>query len=139
VFRMATEHGAATTPFAERIGTLAPGRAADLVLVAWPPIAQPYLDAGTPVLDALVHRGRASHVDTVVVAGEVVVRDGRLTRVDKAEALAQLATSLEAPLRPEEERRRRLGGAVFDHVRAFYDGWLDETARDPYYRPNSRR
>jgi 5-methylthioadenosine/S-adenosylhomocysteine deaminase len=139
VFRMATEHGAATTPFAGRMGTLEAGRAADLVCVAWPPIAHPYLDAETPALDALVHRGRASHVDTVVVAGEVVLRDGRPTRVDKAEALEALAASLRAPLRPEEERRRRLGRAVFDHVRAFYDGWLDETARDPYYRPNSRR
>jgi 5-methylthioadenosine/S-adenosylhomocysteine deaminase len=139
VFRMATEHGAATTPFAERIGALEPGRAADLVLVAWLPIAHPYLEPGTPVLDALVHRGRASHVDTVVVAGEVVLRKGSPTRIDKAEVLEQLAASLRAPLRPEEGRRRRLGRAVFDHVRAFYDGWLDEAARDPYYRSNSRR
>ena len=139
VFRMATEHGAATTPYAGRIGVLEPGRAADLVLVAWPPIARPYLEADTPVLDALVHRGRASHVDTVVVAGEVVLQGGRPTRVDKAAALEALAASLRGPLTPAEERRRRLGRAVFDHVRRFYDGWLDEGAREPYYRPSSRR
>src|SRR5262249_39486954 len=45
VFRMATEHGAATTPFAGRIGTLEPGKAADLVLLDWRHVAYPYLDA----------------------------------------------------------------------------------------------
>ncbi len=35
IFRMATADGAATTPFGERIGELAVGRAADLVLLPW--------------------------------------------------------------------------------------------------------
>jgi 5-methylthioadenosine/S-adenosylhomocysteine deaminase len=139
VFRMATEHGAATTPFAGRIGTLEPGKAADLVLLDWSRIARPYLDPETPVLDAVVHRGRATGVATVVVAGEVILRDGRFTRVDKAALLEELAAALRTPLRPEEERRRRVARAVFPHVRAFYDGWLDESAYDPYYRQNSRR
>jgi hypothetical protein len=28
---------------------------------------------------------------------------------------------------------------VFPHVKRFYDGWLDESKRDPFYRPSSRR
>jgi 5-methylthioadenosine/S-adenosylhomocysteine deaminase len=112
VFRMATEHGAATTPFAERIGVLEPGRAADRLLVAWPPLADPYLDPETPVLDALGHRGRAAHVDTGIVAGEVVLREGRPARVDKAEALRALAASLGRPRSPEEAQRRRLARGV---------------------------
>ncbi len=139
VFRMATEHGAATTPFAGRIGTLEPGKAADLVLLDWPHIARPYLDPETPVLDAVVHRGRAAGVTTVLVGGEVILRDGRFTRVDKTARLDELAALLHVPLRPEEERRRRVAAAVFPHVRRLYDGWLDEKSRDPYYRQNSRR
>ena len=138
VFRMATEHGAATTPFAGRIGTLEPGQAADLVLLDWRHVAHPYLDAATPVLDAVVHRGRASGVALVMVNGEVILKDGRFTRVDRAARLDELAASLRAPLRPDEERRRTLARAVFPHVQRFYDGWLDERARDPYYRQNSR-
>jgi cytosine/adenosine deaminase-related metal-dependent hydrolase len=137
VFRMATEHGAATTPFGSEIGAIEPGKAADLVLVRWPGIAEPYLDPDMPVLDAVVHRARAP-VDTVIVNGEVVLRDGRFTRVDKAAALAELAASLRVPLRPEEERRRQLAREVFPHVRRFYDGWLDEAVRQPFYAPNSR-
>ena len=52
--------------------------------------------------------------------------------------LEELAGSLHAPLTPEDEDRRRLSRAVFPVVKAFYDGWLDEDARVPFYRPGSR-
>jgi 5-methylthioadenosine/S-adenosylhomocysteine deaminase len=138
VLRMATEDGAATTPYAGQIGTLEPGKAADVVLLSWPQIAQPYLDPDTSVVDAVVHRAKASGVALVMVAGEVVLRDGRFTRIDKAAALAELAASLQAPLTPDEEARRRLSREVFPVVKRFYEGWLDENARVPFYRPSSR-
>ena len=91
------------------------------------------------MIDAVVHRAKSSAVDTVLVAGEPVLRDGRITRVNKADVLKALSDSFKVPLLPEEERRRRLGRDVFPHVKRFYDGWLDEAARDPFYRPSSRR
>jgi cytosine/adenosine deaminase-related metal-dependent hydrolase len=138
VFRMATEDGAATTPFTGRIGALAAGMAADLVLLPWRAIAHPYLEAGTPVVDALVHRARAAAIDTVLVAGEAVLREGRVTRVDKAAALDEIAATLGAPRSPEEEHRRRLSRALMPHVRRFYEGWLDPESLDPFYRQSSR-
>jgi cytosine/adenosine deaminase-related metal-dependent hydrolase len=138
VFRMATEDGAATTPFAGRIGVLAPGRAADLVLLPWRHVAHPYLEPGTPVLDAVVHRARASAIDTVLVDGEVVLRNGRITRVDKTAVLEKLAAALRRPLTSEEEHRQRVSRALFPHVRRFYDGWLDPAAFQPFYRQSSR-
>ncbi len=139
VLRMATEHGALTTPFGARLGTLEPGQAADLVLLRWDRIAHPYLDPRVPVVDALVQRAQSSHVDTVLVAGEPILRDGRFTRINKEEILAELAASLGAPLRPDEERRRDLAEAVLPHVRRFYEGYLEGEVRDPFYRPSSRR
>jgi 5-methylthioadenosine/S-adenosylhomocysteine deaminase len=138
VFRMATAGGAATTGFADHVGTIEEGKAADLVLVRWRDVAYPYLDPETPAVDALVYRGRASAVDTVLVAGEVVVKEGRITRLDKAAVLEELAASLRVPLRPDEERRRHLAREVFPHVQRFYDGWLDAGRREPFYTPNSR-
>ena len=138
VFQMATENGALTTGFADTIGTLAAGKAADVVLVNWRQIAHPYLDADVPVVDAVVHRAKTSGVDTVLVAGEPVLRDGQFTRLDKPEVLEELAAALQALLQPSEERRRELSPAVFPYVKQFYEGWLDERARDPFYRPSSR-
>ena len=114
------------------------GRAADVVLLSWPQIAHPYLDPDTSVVDAVVHRAKTSGVALVMVAGEVVLRDGRFTRVDKEAVLRELAASLSVPLTPEEQARRSLSREVFPVVKRFYDGWLDESARMPFYRPSSR-
>src|SRR5262245_66418137 len=104
---MATAGGAATTPYADRIGVLEPGRAADLVTLPWKSVAAPYLHPDTAPIDAIVHRARAAAVDTVVVGGEVVLEGGRFSRVDKAEVLEELTASQRAPLQPAEGRRQR--------------------------------
>src|SRR5262249_62394934 len=114
---------AATTGFADQVGTIEEGKAADLVLVRWRDVAYPYLDPGTPVVDALVYRGRASAVDTVLVAGEVVVKEGRITRLDKAAVLEELAASLRGPLPPQEERPPRLAPEGFPPGPRLYHRW----------------
>jgi cytosine/adenosine deaminase-related metal-dependent hydrolase len=138
VLQMATEYGAQTTGFAGLIGTLEPGKAADLVLMPWHHLAYPYLDPAVSVIDAVVHRGKVSGVETVLVAGEPVLRDGQIVRVAKAAVLEELATALRQPLSQEEVHRRQLARDVFPHVQRFYDGWLNEQAREPFYRPSSR-
>jgi cytosine/adenosine deaminase-related metal-dependent hydrolase len=138
VLRMATEHGAGTTPFGARIGRLAPGCAADLVLLDWNAVTWPYQHPDIPLIDVLVQRARTSAVKTVMVAGETVYENGRFTRVDKDAVLAELAARFRQALTPAEEERRRLAKAVFPHVRAFYDGYLAGTGDDPHYRSSGR-
>jgi cytosine/adenosine deaminase-related metal-dependent hydrolase len=128
ILRMATEHGALTTQFGAEIGMLEPGKAADMVLIDWDSIAQPYLDPAVSVVDALVQRGRPAGVRTAIVAGEVVLRDGRSTRLDKAALMAELAASLRAPLTAAEQRRREVAPLLLPHVARFYDGWLNGVA-----------
>jgi cytosine/adenosine deaminase-related metal-dependent hydrolase len=139
VFQMATEHGAQTTGFARSIGTLAPGKAADLVVLNWHHIAYPYLEPGTSVVDAVVYRAKASSVDTVLVAGEPILRHGQFTRLNKTEVLEALAASLRVSRTPADEGRQQLAREVFPYVQHFYDGWLDDTTHEPFYRPSSRR
>ena len=139
VFRMATEEGALTTPFGTRIGALEPGRAADMVLMPWKRVAYPFLDPDTPVLDALVQRAGSGAIDTVIVAGEPILRGGRFTRIDKEAALEELAGQMRRPPSEAETRMRSLSRRVFPHARAFYESYaLDAEARDPFYKPSSR-
>ncbi len=137
---MATTGGAMTTPFGDRIGSLAVGRAADLVLIDWDKIAYPYLDPETPVLDAVVQRGRTDAVDLVMVAGEIIYQDGRFTRAltgtPRCGNCGTVATRPDhrgtgaAPPRPR--------WAILPHVKAFYRKRLLEMRRrafEPFYRP----
>jgi cytosine/adenosine deaminase-related metal-dependent hydrolase len=139
VLRMATTGGAMTTPFGSRIGNLAVGSAADLVLIDWDKIAYPYLDPETPILDAVLQRGRTDAMDLVMVAGEVVYADGRFTRVDRDAALRELHQSLQRPLADDEIDRRKLSKALLPHVRRFYAGYFDPKTHLPYYRASSRQ
>ena len=125
VLRMATEHGAGTTPFGASIGRLSPGCFADAVLFDWPRVTRPWQSTDIPVADVLVQRARTDAVKTVLVGGEVIYQDGRFAGLDRDAVLDEIAARLARPLTAEEEARRVLSRAVFPHVRAFYDGWLD--------------
>jgi 5-methylthioadenosine/S-adenosylhomocysteine deaminase len=139
VFRMATEHGAATTGFGETIGRLVPGAAADIVLMDWRQVAFPFLDEDTDVLSAVVQRAKTGGVESVMVAGEVIYRDRKFTRVDKEAALNALADLLKRPRTEEEERRRLVSRRVLPFMRDFYADYLPKTEPSPFYVTSARR
>jgi 5-methylthioadenosine/S-adenosylhomocysteine deaminase len=138
VLRMATEHGAKTTPFGAAIGRLDPGRLCDLVLINWRKATWPYQDEDVPMLDAILQRVKSNAVDAVMVGGETIYENGRFTRIDKNAVMNEIASSLNRPRSPAEERRRWMARAVFPHVKKFYDGYLDGEPREPFYQPSSR-
>ncbi|NEV64395.1 amidohydrolase family protein [Thiorhodococcus minor] len=137
VFRMATEHGAKTTPFGSQIGTLKPGKAADVVLIRWQQVAGPYMDTDVPVTRAMLHRAKSSGIDTVIVAGDPIYRDGHFMKIDKEAVVRELAESLQVPLTAGEAHRRNIAGELHHHVDAFYRGYLHSDVRKPYYQRNS--
>ena len=137
VFQMATENGAHASWFGDKVGTLEPGKRADIVLLNLRNIEEPYLDPEVSIVDAVVHRGRGIDVDTVLVDGEVVMRERRLTMVDKDDLLKELKEALDRPLRPEEIQRRQLAKEVEPHLRGFYEGTLP-TEMTPHAAYNAR-
>ncbi len=138
VFRMATSGGAKTTAFGETIGSLAVGKAADMVLLDWKQISYPYLDRDTPLLDAVLLRAKTEGVSKVMCAGEVVYADGRFTKVDRDAALRSLHEELNAALTDDEVERRGLAKTLLPHVQAFYARYIRPAKREPFYRPSSR-
>ncbi|MFO1147565.1 MAG: amidohydrolase family protein [Alsobacter sp.] len=119
ILRMATTGGARTTGFGDRIGRIAVGSAADLVLIDWDEVSGPYLDPRTPVVDALLRRAKPSAVRTVICDGEVIYRDGRFTRVDRTAVLAELRERLTVPLSDDERHLQRLSAHLLDVWKLF--------------------
>jgi len=138
VFRMATAGGAATTGFADEIGEIAVGMAADLVLLDWAQISEPFLDPETGLLDAVVQRAKRGAVRTVLCDGIVIFRDGAITQVDQGAALRALHDDLQNALSDDEVERRHLSRALLPHVRDFYRGYIDPARHEPFYRQNAR-
>ena len=92
---MATIEGAMAIGLGEQIGSLEPGKAADLILVDLSALnLSPVLTGPVRnIVPNLVYAGNGSEVKMVVVEGKVLVRDGLVLSADegaiRAEAQAQ--------------------------------------------------
>ncbi len=90
VLEFATIEGARTNGLGDKIGSLEPGKQADIILLRTDrfnvmPINDP--------IGAVVQGMNPANVDTVIVAGNVMKRDGRLVGVDTARVEAEVRAS----------------------------------------------
>jgi cytosine/adenosine deaminase-related metal-dependent hydrolase len=122
VLELATANGAKVT-FFEDVGTIEPGRRADLVLVNLDRIEDPYLHPDTDIVDALVYRGKGLDVDTVMVDGEVLLRNGEFLRMEKAEVRARLKESLARAQTDREVQRAALSQELLPYVNRWFSAW----------------
>jgi cytosine/adenosine deaminase-related metal-dependent hydrolase len=87
VLEMATLHGARALGLGDEIGSLEPGKRADLVLFdldqpEWRPLLDP--------VNTLVYSASGASVQTVMVDGRLVLHDRRVTMVDELEVLTRV-------------------------------------------------
>lgn len=104
VLRMATLGGARVLGF-HGVGSIEEGKLADVVL--WDVERLGYAGALHDPVAALLFSGDSHIADTVIVNGEIVVKDGRLTRVDE-ERLFHRANSLASAQLRRTARRTRI-------------------------------
>jgi 5-methylthioadenosine/S-adenosylhomocysteine deaminase len=138
VLRMATEHGAATTPFAGSIGRLEPGRLADFVVINHRRALYPYQDDQIGILDAVMQRAKTGAVDATVIGGVTVYEGGRFTQIDRDATLAEIAGILGQPRSAEEQDLIALSQGMQGFVRQFYAGYFDYAPFEPFYRQSSK-
>jgi cytosine/adenosine deaminase-related metal-dependent hydrolase len=137
VFQMATVNGAHISGFGDRIGTLEIGKRADIVLLNLRNIEEPYLDPDVSIVDAVIHRGRGIDVETVMVDGEVVLRDGQLTRVDIESLYKELKDSLTRPSSLQETERSEFSEQLEPYLHRFYEKTIGRLSQ-PHYHYNAR-
>ena len=87
VLEMATLHGAAALGMERTIGSLEPGKRADLVIYdldvpEWRPLLDP--------INNLVYAATGASVRTVVIDGRVILDEGRITTVDETDVFRRI-------------------------------------------------
>ena len=135
--RMATANAARPTGLQGKIGVLEPGRWADLALLDLNAMTEPYMDPDIDVVETLLYRGKASHVDTVMIQGEVVVRNGTFIKMDKSEVLREIKEQFSRPVEGTALEARRLVQGLAPFVQEFYKDW-GKSEISPHYGYNSR-
>ncbi|MBC8740915.1 amidohydrolase family protein [Paraburkholderia sp. UCT31] len=126
--------GATALGLGGQLGAIAPGYRADLVAyrtdtVGFTPLTDP--------VRQLVYAERGAAIDSVFVAGEAVIRQGRLTRVDEAALMREISAAYEAlsaefgladesvaPLRAEMEK-------VYARAQTLHADWQTCVAKLP--------
>ena len=91
--RMACRGGAQAVGLADRIGCLEPGRLADLIVVD---LNSVFIAPVHRVPSALVFNASPRDVRHVAVGGRLLLRDGQLSTINEAEALATAHTAARA-------------------------------------------
>ena len=94
VLQMATINGAAVLGLADRVGTLAPGKCADIIIID---LQQPHL---VPFYnsDLLVYGASGSDVVSAIINGQLVMHKRQILTFDVEEAMARVR-ELSRPLR----------------------------------------
>ncbi len=99
VLRFATVAGAAAWNMSDRIGTISPGKRADLVLID---VSKPHLSPLNDAVTTIVLNAGPSDVDTVIADGSIVKQGGQLV----GSLASQAATLVEASRRRLFERAK---------------------------------
>ncbi|MBE7552768.1 MAG: amidohydrolase [Anaerolineales bacterium] len=89
---IATRDSAAVVGLADKIGQITPGYLADIILVDLSGAHHQPLHSLTA---SLVYNTRASDVQTVIINGEIIMRDRHILTLDKAEIIRQVNCSME--------------------------------------------
>jgi 5-methylthioadenosine/S-adenosylhomocysteine deaminase len=92
LLELATRRGAETLGIDGQVGSLEPGKKADIITVN---MHTPYLTPTRDPLTSVVLYGSAADVDTVIVDGKILKRDGVLATVNLAEVLTTAQSKVE--------------------------------------------
>jgi hypothetical protein len=101
-------------------------------------LSRPYLDPRVPPVDAFVALARPKHVETVMIAGKVVLEEGRFPGFDEAAIEEQLASVANRDPGPAQKAFASLMDALKPHIARYYEAWPAEPAFESFYRVNRR-
>ena len=140
-FRMGTEYGSKVLGFSDRAGTLDPGKQADIALIDLTRISEPVICLDHDIIDLLIYRGRATDVDTVLVAGEVVVENGRHVKIDREDVIHNLKASIPEDYNERFRQNNLLFPELRQKVKEYFASWYPEIGaieKDPFYHMNNK-
>lgn len=118
--RAATVGGANAAMFKE-IGKLLPGYRADVAVIDLKRFREPNVHLETDIVALALSKTRADDVTTVLVNGQVLVEEGRLTQLDLRDVEAHLLNSFEATW---SEEKRTFLKKLEPYLYRLYRDWL---------------
>ena len=139
IVQMATQGGAHVLGLETVVGTLTQGKAADITVIDM--VEHPWMDPKNSPYERLVMHTPARDVHTVLVDGQVVMRDREILTLDEEALLDDLYQSIrDSVARAAPTDTSRTMKALYPHVKAFYADWepVPNQPFTPYYAVNRK-
>ena len=105
VLHMATVDGARALGLDHQLGTLEVGKQADVIVVR---VDKAHVTPRTDLVSTLVYATQATDVDTVVIDGQIVMRERKLLTIDESRTIAEANR--------EQEKLLQRAGLMFDKL-----------------------
>jgi len=113
-----------------------------LVVLDYPRMTEPFTFSAHDPIEVLLQRGRKTHVQHVVVEGEILLKNGVLTKLDKGEVLAKLKESIPADYTAQFQQSQEALSSLKKSISRWFaeqERELEPYLRDPFYRMNNRK
>ncbi len=123
VLRTGTLNGARCFGLDGRVGTLEPGKRADLVLIAGDQVRGRLVNPLAEVQEVLVRRARAEHVQCVMVGGRVVLKDGSVVNVNEKQIVEKTRRLYDELWANQDEARAQLINELIVYVHRYFKLW----------------
>ena len=105
-----------------------------MILINSQRLREPYLAPQQSPIDALIYRGRASDVDTVMIGGEILYQGKKHRKLEAQAVLKQLRASVELAAANQSDP---LDEQLLPHMIRYYEAW-DSEALTPHHIVNNR-
>ena len=99
-------------------------------------LENPFLHQDASIVDAIVHRVKEQDVSTVMINGNIVVKEGQISNVDRSALFREIKSALNLPLTEQQLEHRELAQSVMPYLKKFYLGSYDQNF-DPFSKYNS--
>jgi 5-methylthioadenosine/S-adenosylhomocysteine deaminase len=136
LLRAAAENGARAARAEDRIGSLAVGKDADLLIMDRKRVFESPARFGiSPVLDVILDRADGTDIESVMIAGKLVLDQGTITTVDEQKIRDEYNEEIEKglfELGGPWARWAELSFEVEPYLFDFYRPWADESVAAGY-------
>ncbi|MDP7067113.1 MAG: amidohydrolase family protein, partial [Acidimicrobiales bacterium] len=136
LLRAAAQNGAQAARAEDRIGSLTPGKDADLLILDRKRVFEmPKRFDVTPVLDVIIDRADATDIESVMIAGQLVLDEGTITTVDEQKIRDDYNEAIAKGLFEMDEQWTRwaeLSLEVEPYLFDFYRPWAEEPVEPGY-------
>ncbi len=138
VFHMVTEGGARCIGL--QIGKLEVGKPADVVLLDYTRMTEPFTYPYHDPVEVLLQRGRKSHITHVLIGGKIVLENGKLTQIDKTEVLTKLKESIPLDYADQFEKAQESLRSLKQALTRYFASQakeIEQVCKKPFYYMNN--